>query len=582
MKRIYFLSVCLIILILQACGKPQLISEKNYKENDYTIVTADNNLRFNLSDVYDLLSKSDYLRKGGVLDTIEIRKFVDSILVDTLAGFEAWEVDLPEDYNQYRMFKLRYHDLLIKAYLKQAVYDKVVMDSAAISEFYYNSPEVFSVPEQVEISHIAITSYALTNGPDSIKMRKLSEEELKVATKKYADSVRAMIDTPEKFSEIATEYSEDQVNAQNGGYIGWTKKEVHQHPFDSIAFSMKAGEISEPYEDVNGWHIILVSDYFEGGIPELNPNLFKVAEKSYSNKQSNEIGNKLFDSLFADIQMEYNDSLIMDTNLYLVEGQEWAAIVNGQDTIDVNESRSLELSFRNKFGVNNTNNEQKKEMLTLGAQKYVVIQNARASGVEEDSVLSRQRQDLWHKAAKTVIKPGIYDVYWKPEETAVKEYYEKHLDEFKVEKPLKVQHIIVQDSLFGEFIRSQALAGIDFMELAKEHYPGDESIRESLADLGYIGKNDVSPEFFEAASFLQVGDVSAPVKTQFGYHVIKLIEKKSTDGYSSAQGIIRQRLKKEHIENSFEAYKTKVYEKYHVSFVGKLKPLHFKPKELRN
>ena len=582
MKRLYFLSVCIIILMLQACGKPQLISEKNYKENDYTIVTADNNLRFNLSDVYDLLYKSDYLQSGGILDTTAIRKFVDSILVDTLAGFEAWEVDLTKDYNQYRTFKIRYHDLLIKAYLKEAVYDKVVMDSAAITDFYYNSPELFSVPEQVDISHIALTSLALTNGPDSLEMRKLSEDALRDATKRYADSVRAMIDTKEKFSEIAAEYSEDVVSAKQGGYIGWTKKEVHLHPFDSIVFSLKPGEISDAYEDINGWHIILVNDYFEGGIPEINPNLFTFAEKSYSNKKSNEIGNKLFDSLFADIKMEFNDSLIMDTNLYLVDGQEWAAIVNGIDTIDVNEGRGIELGFRNKYKVNNTNNEQKKEMLTLAAQKYVILQHARKSGIEADSVLSRQRQDIWHKSAKSLVKPEIYDVFWKPEDSMVQAYYDTHLDEFKVEKPLKVQHIIVEDSLFGEFLRSQALAGIDFMELAKEHYPGDKAIRESLADLGYIGKDDVSPEFFETAFFLQIGDVSAPVKTQFGYHIIKLLDKKPIDGFSNSRGRISQKLKKEHIEKSFESYKSKVYEKYHVSFVGKLKPLHFKPKELRN
>ena len=73
----------------------------------------------------------------------------------------------------------------------------------------------------------------------------------------------------------------------------------------------------------------------------------------------------------------------------------------------------------------------------------------------------------------------------------VEQYYQAHLDEFSPEKPLVVQHIIVQDSLFGDFIRSQAMSGYDFLDLAKEYYPGDEDVRAELADLGEIGRGDV-------------------------------------------------------------------------------------------
>ncbi|HBV86101.1 MAG TPA: hypothetical protein DEF42_05450 [Desulfosporosinus sp.] len=67
-------------------------------------------------------------------------------------------------------------------------------------------------------------------------------------------------------------------------------------------------------------------------------------------------------------------------------------------------------------------------------------------------------------------------------------------------------------------------AGEDFAELAKQ-YSTDESTKELGGDLGFFAKGDMVQEFEEVAFSLEVGLVSAPVKTEYGYHIIRIVDK---------------------------------------------------------
>ncbi len=107
---------------------------------------------------------------------------------------------------------------------------------------------------------------------------------------------------------------------------------------------------------------------------------------------------------------------------------------------------------------------------------------------------------------------------------SVKAYYEENKAEFVEPETVKASHILVSEEEKLAEVQSAIEAGEDFAELAMKH-----SMCPSKAQggsLGFFGRGQMVPEFEEAVFGMEVGNISEPVKTQFGYHVIKLEDKK--------------------------------------------------------
>lgn len=104
----------------------------------------------------------------------------------------------------------------------------------------------------------------------------------------------------------------------------------------------------------------------------------------------------------------------------------------------------------------------------------------------------------------------------------LKEYYEKHKEDFVTDEMVKASHILVDSEEKAAEILKQINEGLSFEEAAQEFSSCPS--KQSGGSLGQFGKGQMVPEFEEAVFSMQVGEVSGPVKTQFGYHIIKLTE----------------------------------------------------------
>ncbi|HET7628164.1 MAG TPA: peptidylprolyl isomerase [Bacillales bacterium] len=127
-------------------------------------------------------------------------------------------------------------------------------------------------------------------------------------------------------------------------------------------------------------------------------------------------------------------------------------------------------------------------------------------------------------------------------EDEMKEYYDKHkVDQFT---ELKVSHILVKEESKAELIEQKLKNGADFAELAKK-YSEDPGSAKDGGNVGYVTKNSqmVKP-FLDAAFKLDVGEVSKPVKSQFGYHIIKVTDKK-VKSFKEVKDQIKQTLKQQ-------------------------------------
>jgi len=116
-------------------------------------------------------------------------------------------------------------------------------------------------------------------------------------------------------------------------------------------------------------------------------------------------------------------------------------------------------------------------------------------------------------------------------DSEAKSFYDKNVDKFKQEPSLHARHILLKDEKDAKAVidelkklKGDALK-TKFIELAKSKSTGPSGPKGG--DLGFFSKGQMVPEFSKAVWELKVGSITAtPVKTQFGYHVIYLEEKK--------------------------------------------------------
>ena len=89
---------------------------------------------------------------------------------------------------------------------------------------------------------------------------------------------------------------------------------------------------------------------------------------------------------------------------------------------------------------------------------------------------------------------------------------------------IRASHILVDNKEKAENIKKQIENGKDFGKLAEEASEGPSS--ENKGDLGYFEKGDMVKPFERKVFSMDVGEVSGPVKTEFGYHIIKKTDEK--------------------------------------------------------
>ena len=162
----------------------------------------------------------------------------------------------------------------------------------------------------------------------------------------------------------------------------------------------------------------------------------------------------------------------------------------------------------------------------LGENFELVLQQNQLKDEEELKEVLKD-QLLMEKAA-------LKDV--KVSEEEVKKRYEEYKPE------IKASHILVEDEKTAQEVKKKLDEGAKFEDLAKE-YSQDPGSAAQGGDLGFFGPGKMVPEFEEAAYALEVNKISEPVKSQHGFHIIKVTEKKEKESYEQMKDELEYELK---------------------------------------
>ena len=148
---------------------------------------------------------------------------------------------------------------------------------------------------------------------------------------------------------------------------------------------------------------------------------------------------------------------------------------------------------------------------------------------------------------------------------AARGYYEDHKDEFRTHDMYRASHILLADQQEAEAaLREINSASGNFEETARAKTLDATSSRGG--DIGFFARGQLVPEFEALCLKMNVGDPCRIVKTQFGYHIVKLTDKRpsSTEEFEKVRGPIEDRLKREKRKELFNKLVSGLKEKYKV------------------
>ena len=161
-------------------------------------------------------------------------------------------------------------------------------------------------------------------------------------------------------------------------------------------------------------------------------------------------------------------------------------------------------------------------LLDVLIDQVLLSEAAKLKGVEQSGSY-RQRMSYYSRQALrdayvgTVLAEKITD-------TELAARYAEEIAKLPPEEEARARHILVETEEEAKAVVESARGGADFAELAKEKSTGPSAV--DGGDLNYFTADRMVPEFSTVAFALEVGAISDPVKTQFGWHVIKLEDKR--------------------------------------------------------
>lgn len=269
-------------------------------------------------------------------------------------------------------------------------------------------------------------------------------------------------------------------------------------------------------------------------------------------------------AIIAGILLSTKDSVVAkvgDTSISEEELQETLLDQYGADALDTLITNKLIELEADKQKVTVSEKEIEAEIATL-AESYgdedALEEAVTASGSTMDDV----RNDIIvYLQTEKLLEPRI-----EITDEELQTYFDENKDTYATAEQVQASHILVADEATAKEVKSKLDAGEDFSELAKE-YSTDTTTAESGGDLGYFSSGDMVAEFEEVAFALGENEISDPVKTEYGYHIIKVVDHQEAKeaNFEDSKAEIKDTLMSEKMSTEYTTWLEELKEEYEIT-----------------
>jgi peptidyl-prolyl cis-trans isomerase C len=252
-------------------------------------------------------------------------------------------------------------------------------------------------------------------------------------------------------------------------------------------------------------------------------------------------------------------------------------ITIGSEKITKSQFEQIVASLNERQRTEASTPEGRKKLAEQFAELRILVQEARARKLDDKPVVRLQVDQILASALFQDFANA------KPDETALRAYYQAHKSEWE---QAKARHILIrfkgsevglrpgqkdlteeEAKVKTEELRAKITGGGDFAAIAKTE-SDDTGTGANGGDLGTFGRGAMVAEFDAAAFTLPIDEISQPVRSKFGFHLIQ-VQSRAPKPFEAVRAEIEQKMKPEMGQKGLEALKKKVAVSYDDAYFGK-------------
>lgn len=470
--------------------------------------------------------QKDFLRQ-----LVEVRMFEEKALQDKLDKSPEFERDFREQMKA----------VLAIDHVKKLL-NSVTVDDASVKEAYNSRIKEFTELDQYHLFQISTDS------------------------NEKAEAIVKDLNAGKTFSEVAKASSLDDAK-DNGGDKGFKDANELAPEIMAALVSLKQDEVSKPVKiDSDLYIIVKYTEKKAGEVKAFEVVSAQLRRELLGVKQQEVYKNEI-DNLKKELNFKLDDKAL--------------ETLRKENLTDAEKSVALATFADQKVTVGEVFAEFEQippfirpQILKGDGLKDFVDQrfgrdlSIAAVGRNYDKLVAENAKLVTDTRRRSLVK-YLFDKILEPvkvDEKEAKEYYDKNLAEFAVPAQTKAHHILVDDEATAKKLLEDIEKGTSkFEDVAKASSKCPSG--QQGGDLGAFGEGQMVPEFDKACKEATVGKAFGPVKTQFGYHLIRVDERipSGTLKFEDVKNdIMERRLLPEKQKNTFETYRDNLRKEFNV------------------
>ncbi len=449
------------------------------------------------------------------------RMILDSLVIRQLLIIEAYNRNIDKSEEVSGLILSNKDKFLLDILYLREIEDKAIVEENNIRD-YYNKLEY-----KYRASHILLAT---------------------------EDSAKMVLDSIQKggnFEDLAVAYSIDPSAQQNRGDLGFFTWGRMVGAFQEEVIKLNPGEISTPFETRYGWHVVRMVEKTPNESRQSYANMYESIREGVSNEMKGELMQAFRDSLKARnpvtvdrATVEYifhkRQSLYPPQVLETMPRNDFdpdqldrndkeltlATWQGGQITLGEYLSRVRQV--RSQMSPPDLDNYKELEDFIFQMNSMDLLANeARRQGLEDDPEFERKVLRFRELTMADVMENDSLKLYKTPDEGELRQYYEDHIDDFRVDAKIHIHEIMYPTKELAEEYRGKIRTFGKFKEIAAQmtERPGK---RKQEGNMGYI-LEQYYPRLFAEAETTPVGGIGGPVEISNKYSLIYVVDKKAEE-----------------------------------------------------